>query len=446
MKKPDITTLNQDFNLPRLLKFTFPSVFLMVFLSIYTMVDGYFVSNYVSENAFSSINIVFPCTSLIIAIGTMLGAGGCAILTRSMGENDFVSARKNLSLITLTAVIIGGIITVVGYFNAEELSIFLRATDILLEDCVKYIRIMFIFSIMLILQILSHMLFVADGKPGLGLIVSIVGGLINIVLDYIFIARIGMGIEGAAIATGIGYCIPAIAYLLYFSLKRNSGLYFTKPSFNLRVLARTCFNGSSEMVTNLASTITTFLFNVIILKYLGETGVAAVGIILYAQFLFQSLFVGYARGVAPIIGYNYGSQNRDRLKKVIKLSFFINIVASAIIYCLVMLIKSPLVEMFFDKQSPTFDITVGGMTLFAFSFLFQGINIFSSSMFTSFSDGIRSAVISFVRTFLFIVVFILVLPLVLKVNGVWLAIPFAEAFGLIVSLTFVIKGRKIYHY
>lgn len=438
--------LNQKFSLLSLLKFSFPTVVLMMFFSLYTMVDGFFISNYVGEKAFASVNIVFPFVSAIIAVGTMIGAGGCAIIAKSLGEDDADTARKNLTLITVFALLLSVIIVVLGLSFTKEIVRFLGATDILARDSITYLRMLLFFVPFSILQMISQMFFPLNGKPELGLVVGVAGGITNMVLDYLFIVLLDMGIGGAALATGIGYSIPAIAYILYFAKKRKHELYFKKPKWNAKALLDTCTNGSSEMVTNLAGTVTTFLFNITILKFAGEKGVAAVGVIMYAQFILQSASLGYAQGVAPILGYAYGAENHSQLKVVVKLSCIINIAFSIITYVFTILWANLIAGLFVEKGSETFVITLFGLKLFALSFLFQSFNIFTSAMFTAFSNGKVSAFISLMRTFVLIVLFVLILPQFIGVTGVWLSVPLAEFFALFLSLFFILKGRKTYHY
>jgi Na+-driven multidrug efflux pump len=287
------------------------------------------------------------------------------------------------------------------------------------------------------------MFFVVDGKPNLGLIFGVIGGVMNIVLDYVFIVILKMGVSGAAIGTGLGICISAFAFLIYFS-KKKPGLHFVKPKWDGKVLLSTCTNGASEMVTNLAVTITMPLFNITILKFAGESGVAAVGIVMYAQFLLISIFLGYSQGVAPIFGYSYGAKNYAQLKKIFRISLGVVIVASISSYVISMLGADVIIGVFVEKSSNAFALAQHGFYLFSFSFIFMGFNIFSSAMFTALSNGKISAAISFVRTFLFVIVAILVLPLIIGIDGIWIAIPVAEFAAMFVSIFFLVKQRKYY--
>lgn len=438
--------LDQDFKLGSLLKFTIPTVMLMMFSSLYSAVDGYFVSNFVGQNAFASLNLIFPWTSAVIAVGLMLGTGGCAILSKQMGENNVDSAGRNLSLLTVFTIFIGILVTIIGITFTEQIVGFLGATELLSQDAIAYLKLLACFTTPLLLQLTSQMFFIADGRPMFGFGIGIFGGVINMILDYIFVAQMNMGISGASLATGIGYSIPALTFLIYFSRKNKKGLHFKIPKWDSKVIVGACLNGSSEMVTGLAGTITTFLFNIIILSITGEMGVAAVGVIMYAQYLFQSAFLGFSQGVSPVISFNYGAKKPERLRTVIKLSLLINLVAGIAIYLITLLASDVVVGIYLAEGSQVFNLTKSGLLLFALSFLPQGVNIFTSAMFTSFSDGKTSAFISFVRTLLLIVVFVLIFPQIIGENGIWLSVPFAEFISIIISFIFILKNRKKYGY
>ncbi|MCK5848155.1 MAG: MATE family efflux transporter [Caldisericia bacterium] len=436
--------LNQKFNVKKLLKFALPTTLSMVFMAIYTMVDGFFVSNFVSENAFSAINIVFPAIAFVIAMGTMISTGGSAVVSMKLGEGKTEEAKENFTLVTLFGVLLSLIVAILGVVFTKEISSFLGSTALLDSYCHEYLVIVSCFIPFSILQIISQMFFVVEGKPNLGLFFGVAGGVLNIVLDYVFIVPLKMGISGAAIGTGLGICVSAFAFLIYFSKKRPGGLHFVKTKWDWKVLLSTCTNGASEMITNLAGTITTLLFNLTILKFAGESGVAAVGIVMYAQFLLISIFLGYSQGVAPIFGYLYGAQNHKQLKKIFRISMGVVILASILSYIISILGADVIIGLFVDKSSDAFGLAQHGFYLFSFSFILMGFNVFSSAMFTALSNGKISATISFVRTFLFVVVAIHVLPLIIGIDGVWLAVPVAEFAAVFVSIFFLVKQRKRY--
>lgn len=340
----------------------------------------------------------------------------------------------------------GIVFLILGLLFLEPLIYMLGATEKLYQYCYDYLLILVLTAPLAVFQMLFQIFFVTAGKPHLGLIMTIVGGCVNIVFDYIFIKICGWGVTGAAVATAMGYAIPAIGGLLYFSANPKGSLYFVKPVFRKRVLFYTCTNGSSEMVNNIAASIITFLFNILMLKYAGENGVAAITVVLYAQFLMTSVFMGFSNGIAPIISYNYGKQNNAQLKNVFKISMRIILMISVVVFVLSEVFSTAIIRVFAAPESEVFQIAKHGFTLFSISFLLTGVNIFSSALFTAFSNGRVSAIVSFLRTFLFLIVCLLVLPLMLKIDGIWLAVPVAEGLSLIVSIYYLIKYRKKYHY
>lgn len=439
-------SISKDFKFLSLLRFAFPTMVMMVFMSLYTIVDGIFVSRLVGTSALSALNIVYPVLSLLIAIGVMFATGGSAIIAKKLGEERQHEARKDFSTLILSGAIIGVLFLVIGNIFAEPISRLLGATDALLTDCISYLSICLYFAPACILQLLFQSFFVTAGKPILGLTLTIMGGIANMVLDYVFMGPIQMGISGAALATGIGQLIPAFFGLLYFLFVRNGSLYIVKPHFYLSLLTESSLNGSSEMVTNLSNAIITYLFNIMMLKFLGEPGVAAITIVLYGQFLFNALYMGYSMGVAPVISFNYGKKNDILLRRVFKICIIFISVSSLIITGLALISSSLIVEIFTPRTTETYEIAKTGFFLFSINYIFAGINIFSSSMFTAFSNGKISAIISFVRTFGMIVVNILLLPELIGVTGIWLAVPVAEFLTIFLSIYYFYKMRKVYHY
>lgn len=429
-----------------LLKFTLPSVIMMVFNSFYTMVDGGFVSNMVGTTALSAVNISYPLISLVFAIGIMLASGGSAVVAKQMGEGQQLKAKQSYTFIVTCGVVVGIIIAAIGLLFTKEISLLLGANEAIYEYCYDYILYISIFIPFAILQVLFQFFFVTAGKPNLGLILTILGGVANIFLDYLFMGPMNLGIKGAAIATGIGFTIPAVIGLIWFAKKEDRLLCFTKPKFDGKVLLKTCTNGSSEMVSNLAVAVTTFLFNKLMMRYVGEDGVAALTIVLYAQFLFTAVFLGYTSGIAPLFSYNYGAQNEKRLKKLFKLSIIFITICSIGAYAFSLLLAKPVVALFSEPNSTVYNLAIHGMDLFGISFLFMGFNIFASGLFTSFSNGLISAILSFLRTFVFIILAIMILPKFLDVNGIWLSIPVAEIVALFVSVIFMLKYKKVYQY
>lgn len=438
--------LAKKFNFLSLLKFTAPTIIMMVFMSFYTMIDGVFVSKYIGTSALSAVNIVYPFLSFVIAVAIMLATGGSAVIAKKMGENKLKEAKENFSLIILIGIIIGIIITILGLIFLDPLIRLLGASDAIYQFCYDYGLILILFTTFGILQMLFQYFFVTAGKPTIGLIVTFIGGVANIVLDYVFIVPMDMGIAGAALATGIGFSIPAIFGFFYFLLNKKGVLHLTKPKLDFKMLFSTFVNGSSEMVINLAGAVTTFLFNIVMMQYLGEDGVAAITIILYAQFLLIAIYLGYSSGIAPIISYNYGNKNTQELRKLFKISMIFLIVTSLINYIVSILLANNIVTIFAEQGTSVFNIAKDGFRTFSISYIFIGINIFASGMFTALSNGKVSAIISFLRTFLFLIISIIFLPKILGIEGIWLAVPIAEFLTIIISIIYLIKLRKTYEY
>lgn len=436
--------LAQNFTITSLLKFTAPTCIMLVFMSLYQMTDAVFVSNFVGENALSALNIVFPIPSIIIAIAIMLATGGSAIIAKNMGEGEPRKAKQNFSMIIMVGIILGFIVMIIGLLWIEPIIKILGGTPKLYSYCYDYLFILLLACPLTVVQMLFQTFFVTASKPHLGLVLTILGGVSNIVFDYLFIVVLQMGVAGAAIGTSIGYALPAIISLLYFALNRKGTLYLIKPVFDKNVLLKTCTNGSSEMVTNLAIAIVTLLFNKIMLKYMGENGVAAITIVLYAQFLLTSIFMGFSSGIAPVFSYNYGNNNKVQIKKLFKMSVGIISVLSLAMFLIAILFATPIISVFTSPDSEVFAITYHGFFLFSISYLFTGMNIFSSSMFTAFSNGKVSAMLSFLRTFVFLIAALLILPELMGVDGIWLAVPIAELLAIIVSITTIYKNKEYF--
>lgn len=440
--------LGKDFNLPSLLVYAIPTIVMMVFTAVYTMIDGIFLARFVNATALSAVNIFLPIYGLIFAIALMLGTGASAIIAKKIGENKYQEARENFTFIVICGIIVGFFIMILGLIFINPLLELLgaNANNELLEKTHTYGGIMLLFSPLIILQMLFQNFFVTAGKPTIGLIITIIGGVTNIFLDYVFIVPLQMGIAGAAIATGIGIFIPALFGAIYFLSKKESGLYFVKPKANSKILLSSCLNGSSEMVSNGSFAIVTFAYNILMIKYLGVDGVAAVTIILYSMFMLESIFMGYAVGIAPIISYNFGSNDRTQLKRIFKNSIYIIFIGSLAIYGISVLLGPYFIQFMAAEGSDIYVIATDGFKLFSISFLFMGFNIFASMLFTALSNGKVSATISFMRTLVFVLIGLVVLPVMIGVNGIWLAVPIAEFFSLIVCGIFIMMYKKVYQY
>ena len=401
-------SLAKDFNFRSLLKFAFPSIIMMIFMSLYSIVDGFFIAQYVDSMALSAANIVYPAVSILLAVGIMFGTGGSAVVAAKIGQEKQEEANRQICSL-------------------------LGATPVLMDYGTAYLRTILSFAPVCLLQALFQSFFVTAGRPGLGLSLTVSAGITNMLLDYLFVVPLHLGVAGAALATGLGQCIPAVAGILYFTFARK-GLRFTRPEFSKGLLSTSCFNGSSEMVSNLSAAVVTYLFNMLMLKFEGEIGVAAITAILYGQFLFVALYLGYSIGVAPVFSFNYGSRNKQRLIRLYRISIRF-VVVSSVIIALVAAFGSPVISaVFMQKGTYGFELTRHGGYLFSIAYLFCGTNIVASGIFTALSDGKTSALISFLRTFVFIVLSALLLPLVLGTNGVWLSIPVAEFLTLFISV------------
>ena len=425
--------LDQKWSAGSLLRFAFPTIVMMIFMGLYTIVDTIFVAQFVNTDALSSINIVCPIINVTVGLGTMIATGGNAIVSRKMGAGENQEAKEDFTLLIITGAVIGLIIYALG------------ASNLLFPYCKDYLKVLFLFIPANVLQTLFSNLFVTAGKPGLGFGLSVLAGVANIILDYIFIVPCGLGIQGAALGTGFGYLIPTVVGLVYFAQSKGT-LSFAKPKFKWGVIKESCFNGSSEMVGQLATAITTFLFNNTMMDLLGEDGVAAITIIIYSQFLLNTLYIGYSMGIAPIIGFNYGNKNNVQQKKVFGISMGFIAAASVLIFTVSMFGGSHIVRLFADSTSEVYRIAANGFTIFSFSFLFCGLNNFTSAMFTALSNGKVSAVLSFLRTFGLLAGGILLLPHIWGIAGVWLAVPIAEGVMFFVSVLCLIYFRKRYSY
>ncbi len=428
-----------------LLRFSLPSVISMVFTSIYTTVDGMFVSRMIETDALSAVNIVYPIINCVLAVGTMFGTGGSAIVAKKMGEGKQTEAMENFSLLVSACLLLSLVFSIIAIQNLQEIIVFLGADDTLFTYCKDYALYSIYFFPMLALSTTFQVFFIVAGRASLGLFLSVCGGITNIVLDYVFIGPLDMGIKGAAIATGLGYCIPAFTGIVFFLfLNRKGTVYFARPRFSASVLFRCATNGSSEMVTNLSMGVVTLLLNLILMDLAGSDGVASITIILYTQFLLSSAYLGYAIGIAPVISYNYGKRDTQRLRGIHFSSLQMIGISSVVTFVCSLCFAEFLVAIFAPAGSSVYNMAVHGYRLFAICFLFMGVNIYASAFFTALSNGVISAMLSFLRTLVFVVIAVTVLPLILALNGVWLAIPAAEGLGFGMSILCFYAYRKVY--
>ena len=421
----------QNFGALGLLKYALPTVCMMLFTSIYTMVDGVFVAQFVSVNALSALNITYPLFSLVMGFGVMLGAGGSAVIAKNIGEGDDQRARQNLSTLVLFGALLGIVLMVVLVVFMEPLLAFLGATPILMPLCEEYCWYILPFLAPWVIELMFSSYFVTAGTPKLGLVVTLCSGLFNIVGDYLLIVVFGFGVKGAALATGLATCIPVVVGLVYFRNKRHS-LHFERPVMRGRMIVKSCTNGVSEMVANLAAMVITLSYNLTMIRLAGEQGVAAITVIQYLEFLFTAGFYGFASGIAPIISYNYGAGLKTRLKRIVKDAYRFIIVGSVAIYAFSMLGNEFLVGIFEAPGTELVFMASQGLRIFATGFLFAGFSLMTSNMFTALSNGGVSAIISLLRSFVFVLVCLVLFSNWWGVTGVWCAVPVAEVLSIIV--------------
>lgn len=436
--------LEQKFNRRTLFKFVLPTIIMMAFMSLYTIVDGVFVSRYVGGEALAALNIVLPIPSIMWAITIMFATGSSAIISKHLGEGKEELAKGEFSFIILINLIIGLVLGVVILLFLNDINSFLGGSGKVLQYANEYLAIAAIIMPITFIKVIFDYFYAVIGKPNIGVVVALVGGITNIILDYVFLAQLGMGIKGAALATAIGQLLPAIIGVLIFTNKKNS-IYLTKPICDFKMLLESSLNGSSEMVINLSGALTAYLFNMAMLHYIGDDGVAAITIVLYAQYLLISIYLGVSAGTAPIISYKYGEKDNSQLRKVIRYSYEMIIISSVVIFILSYIVSPQIIGAFVQQGTVIYEITKDGFGLFAISFLFIGFNIYTSGMFTAFSDGKVSAIISFIRTFLFVIIGITVLPRFLGLDGIWLTLPFAETLTIVFSIYYINKNKVKYH-
>ncbi len=437
----------KEINTRNILKYVMPSIMTMLFLSFYAVVDGLFVSNIIGTDALSGLNIVWPLTTIVCGIGTMLGTGGSAVCATLLGEGKIDEAKEKFSLFSIVGGTLGILLTIIFALYLKEFLYFLGADETTYRYCYDYFFYLGMFAVWCIFQPFFQSALIASGKPGLAFLSMFVGGITNIVLDYVFMVDLNMGVSGSAIATGIGYLLSSLVAILYFiKPKGRESLAFVKPKMDYNAIGNVCFNGSSEMVASSSSAVITFMLNNIMNDIAGTDGVAAITVVLYIQFAINAIFYGYALGVAPVISYSYGEKNSDKLKCIFRISMKLIMVTSLVVTVLSVLFSKELIMIFSDNNINVFNMVSDGFKIFAISFIFTGINLYVSLMFTAYSNGKISAITSFLRTFVFIGLALLILPNMLDIVGVWLAVPIAEILSFIISIYCVLKYRKEYMY
>lgn len=438
--------LSDHFTYKKLIRFVMPSIIMMIFTSIYGVVDGLFVSNFVGKTAFAAINLIMPFLMGLSALGFMIGTGGSAIVAKTLGEGKAEKANEYFSMLVYITAIGGLLLAALGFIFIRPVSIALGATGALLDNCVLYGRITFISLTPFMLQNVFQSFFVTAEKPKLGLYVIIAAGVTNMVLDFLFVAVFRFGIAGAAFATVTSEFIGGLFPVFYFIRKNSSLLRLVPMHFDGKILLKTCTNGSSELMTNLSMSVVNALYNFQLMRFAGENGVAAYGAIMYVNFIFVSIFLGYSIGSAPLISYHYGAGNHPELKNLFRMSLKLISFCGLILLGSAQLLATPFATIFVGYDKELLAMTCRGFRLHTLAFLVNGFNIFGSAFFTALNNGIVSAVISFLRTLIFQVTVVLLLPLLLGINGIWLAVAVAEVMTLAITTTFLVKKRKVYHY
>lgn len=438
--------LSDHFTYSKLLRFVFPSIIMMIFTSIYGVVDGLFVSNFAGKTAFASINLVMPFVMILGGIGFMIGTGGTALVSKVLGEGKKEKANKIFTMMIIFTLLLGTLLSVIGVVSMPWVADFLGATEEMMEDCILYGRIVTGFTVAFMLQNVFQSFLIAAEKPKLGLLATVLAGVTNMALDAIFIIVFKWGVAGAAIATGLSQCVGGIFPLIYFSRDNSSLLRLTNTKLEIKPILNACGNGSSELMSNISLSVVSMIYNFQLMKYVGEDGVSAYGVLMYVQFIFVAIYIGYAIGCAPITGYHFGAQNHGELKNMLRKSAFLSAISGVVLTILAIVLSSPLAKLFVGYDEKLYELTRHAFSLFAYSFLLAGFNIFTSSFFTALNNGAVSAAISFMRTLIFQTSSVLILPIFLGVDGIWWAITVAEVFAFILSLIFLFAKREKYHY
>ena len=438
--------LSDHFTYKRLLRFVLPSIGMMIFTSIYGVVDGFFVSNYVGKTEFAAVNLIMPFPKLLGAFGFMIGTGGSALVAMTMGQGKKKEANEIFSMLIKVLIIVGSMLSVLGIIFIKQIALLLGATEDLLQHCITYGAILMISLVPFMLTNTFQSFLVTAEKPDLGLKITVAAGVTNIVLDFLFIGMFRWGLVGAAAATGISQIVGGGLPLLYFIKENDSLLRLVPAKVDFKMLGKACFNGSSELMTNVSLSLVNMLYNLQLMKYAGENGVAAYGVIMYVNFIFVGVFIGYAFGTAPIIGYNYGAGEKAEMKNVFKKSILFNIVSGIIMCITAILLAGMLAGIFVGYDIELFEMTKRGFMIYSISFIVMGLNIYASSFFTALGNGLISAILSFLRTLLFQLVCVLVLPLIWELDGIWLSIVAAEAMALVLSFVMLAKYKNRYGY
>ncbi len=438
--------LSDHFDYKKLLRYTYPSVIMLVFTSIYGVVDGFFVSNYAGKTPFAAVNFIMPLLMILGCVGFMFGTGGGALIAITMGAGRMKKANELFSQIVFVSAGCGILLAVLGFLFLRPVASLMGADGQLLEDCLTYGHIILPAIPFYILQYEFQCLFATAGKPKLGLYVTAAAGITNILLDALFVAGFRWGLEGAAAATAVSQFVGGVVPVLYFARKNGSSLRLVRCGFDGGALLKVCINGSSELMSNISMSLVSMVYNVQLMKYTGEDGVAAYGVLMYVGMIFSAVFIGYSVGAAPVVGYHYGAQNAEELKGLLKKSIVLVSIFAVCMFASGQLLSAPLSRMFVGYDKELFDMTVHAFAVFSFSFLFSGFAILGSSFFTALGDGLVSALISFLRTLVFQCLSVLIFPLFWQLDGIWFSIVAAEIMAVVVTVLFLFGKRKKYHY
>lgn len=438
--------LSEHFTYKKLLLFTVPTIIMMIFTSLYGIVDGLFVSNFVGKTAFAAVNLILPFPTILSAIGFMIGTGGSALISKTMGEGNDKKANSLFSLLVYLTIVLGIVVSALGLIFVPQIAVLLGARGEMVQICVLYGRIYLMALPLFMLQYVFQSFLVVAEKPKLGLAVTVVAGVTNMVLDALFMAVFHWGVAGAALATAISQAVGGGIPLIYFLMPNKSRLRLGKTEIDGNALLKTCTNGSSELMTNISSNIVNILFNYQLMQFAGEDGVSAYGVIMYCNFVFTSVFLGYSIGSAPIVGFQYGAGNYTELKNLLKKTIWIIGILSVVLLGLAEILASPLARIFVGYDSELLALTNRAFKIYSVMFLFCGFNIYGSSFFTALNNGLISATISFLRTLVFQIGCVLILPIFLGIDGIWISVVVAELLALLVTIFCIFRYRKQYHY
>lgn len=438
--------ISQHFGYKKLFRFTIPSIIMMIFTSLYNVVDGFFVSNYTGKTQFAAVNLIMPFLMVLGVIGFMVGTGGNALISKYFGEGNDKKARETFSLLVYFVIAVGVFTTIMGQLVLKKIVLLLGADEAMFGYCVKYGRIILISLTGFMLQNVFQSLLITAGKPKIGLFITIFAGVGNMVLDFVLVGILKLGLVGAACATVTAELTGGLVPLIYFCCKNSSTLRLGKTHFDFKAIVKTCTNGASEFMTNISMSVVNMMFNLQLMKFFGEDGVAAFGTIMYVNFVFVSAFIGYSIGCAPIVGYNFGAKNHNELQNIFRKSLVILSFTGVIIASASMLLAKPISSIYVGYDEGLIKLTVMAFRLFATSYLFAGFNIFASAFFTALNNGAISALISFLRTFLFEALSIFLLPLIFGKNAIWLSVTTAEIMAFSIAFVVTLSQNKNYHY